>query len=211
MPFEINSLIEIINSWFKRKTDIRDRHLNKIQNIVLKPWLRFEKTKISLYTLIYNDELPMQSKIEFDNINKPLFDDMVNHFPKLINLKKSLERKEKKFQIMINSLEHKLKRKYKLTQIYSKSIVIFLADTNYYPLKIIDENLVLTSYGFYAASGNKNELENIKIELEKIYRSKTGNEFRKVSNDIIKTRQKLIKEIERALATEHLQGECEYV
>lgn len=196
-----------------KQEEVRTRHLSRIKEGILNPFLQKLRSEEKTHKGYFPSLLPQDFKAEneFELINIELFKDALeNHFSEIKNHQKELEEKKRLFDEKIKKITKRLEKKFN-KHFYEKSIkgfFIFGQDKNL-KLGISYDRLMYNSS--VICDSNEEDSKKIKESLEKIYKNKTGKEIRNRYTDLSKIRQKLIRSIERALVSEFLEGNCNFI
>jgi len=219
----ISSIIGWIDKGFSwlikkliRKEEIKDRHFNKIKEEVLKPLLN--KIKLGKERSKGNYFLPIKGDFkvdkEFEGINQELLKDVLQvHFPKLKLLKSNLEVIEKELDKEVHTITLKLIKQFGKRGFYEETLKrFFILGQDTHPnlnLHIDYDNLMYGSS--IVCNSNEEVSKEIKEQLEKRYNDVEGRKIREIYKKLKNKRDFLIREIEKALATENLPHKCEFI
>lgn len=217
-----NSIFEGINKiggWivkkFIKKEEIKTRHFNKIKEEILSQFLNMLKLEEEKDNRMH--PLPIRGDFliikNYESINMELFRDTLNnHFMEININKRKLEREEELFNNRIQKITKKITKQFN-KEFYEDSVKrFFICGQNKYPnlnLHISYDNLMYGS-SLICHSEEKNSIK-IKKRLEEVYKNKIGKEIRNNYGELSKVRQKLISFIEKALASENLKGDCDFI
>lgn len=170
------------------KEKIIEKHFSKIKKEILKPWLdNFE--------------------ISADVSDNPLFKDLKNHFPDLIELWELHERLKNEEIEKTNEMSKMLEQKYS-TEFYNiQYFLINPNDKDYEPRP--DRDGIVYNSGTYACIDNQKE--EIVKSLKELSLSDEANKIRYLHNKIIELDNKIKYQIRFVLSKEKLRGKCEFV
>jgi hypothetical protein len=219
----ISSIIGWIDKGFSwlikkliRKEEIKDRHFNKIKEEVLKPLLN--KIKLGKERSKGNYFLPIKGDFkvdkEFEGINQELLKDALQvHFPKVNLLKSNLEVIEKELDKEVHTITPKLIKQFGERGFYEGTLKrFFILGQDTHPnlnLHIDYDNLMYGSS--IVCNSNEEVSKEIKEQLERRCNGVEGRKIRLIYKKLENKRDFLIKEIEKALATENLPHRCEFI
>lgn len=214
-PNILTDNISKFGSWlvkrFIRKEEIKNRHFEKIKKEILEPFLERLKNEKQRYSRI-NYLVSEKDLLVLENymsMNSQLLKDVLeNHFTEIGNFKLQLDFFKRDFEKEINKLIVKLESDLEV-KFYKDSLKRFFLGKkiNSSEIKIDGDQVV---YGNHLiCHSNENSSKIIKKTLESIAKNKSN--LTNNSQMINLLRNRLIVSIEKALASENLKKDCEFI